>query len=202
MKNRGSRVFTVKQQLKNIFYGAKGFVLLKKMKKTGLMNKQFKERIMLSITEVNGCEMCSYVHTKVALSSGMSSEEIKQLLNGDITNIPTNEAVAILFAQHFASTKEQPETEPIERLIDEYGYQKAELIVAASNMITMTNGMGTSLDYLWNRIKFNKHKNSTILIEVFNPLFTMLLFPIFVLFFYTTSIFGYRPKPLKPLYNN
>lgn len=202
MKNRGNRVFTLKQQLKNIYYGAKGFVLLKTMKKTRLMNKKFKERIMLAITEVNGCEMCSFVHTKVALSSGMTKEEIKQILDGNTDNIPVDEAVAVMFGQHFAATKEQPDSESIKRIIDEYGYQKAELIVAASNMITMTNGMGTSMDYFWNRLRLNRNKNSNILVELFNPLFTMLLFPILTVFFFIKSFLGSKPKTLKPIYGN
>ncbi|MFC0273464.1 carboxymuconolactone decarboxylase family protein [Metabacillus herbersteinensis] len=32
---------------------------------------------MLAVTEVNGCEFCSYSHTKIALEQGMSQEEIK-----------------------------------------------------------------------------------------------------------------------------
>ena len=202
MKNRGNRVFTLKEQIKNIYYGAKGFVLLKAMKKTRLMNKKFKERIMLAITEVNGCEMCSYVHTKVALSSGMTNEEIKQILDGNTDNIPVEEAVAVMFGQHFASTKEHPEQNVVQRIIDEYGYEKAELVVAASNMITMTNGMGTSMDYLYNRLRFKRNKKSNLLVEIFNPLLTMFLFPLFVVFFFIKTFLGSKPKTLKPIYGN
>ncbi|MDY0023535.1 MAG: carboxymuconolactone decarboxylase family protein [Candidatus Izemoplasmatales bacterium] len=34
------------------------------------------ERLMLATTEVNGCELCSYAHTKMALKQGFSQEEI------------------------------------------------------------------------------------------------------------------------------
>ena len=196
-----SRVFKIKEQLRNIYYGAKGFVLLRFSKKTRLMNKKLKERIMLSITEVNGCEMCSFIHTKIALSSGMSKEDIKQILDGDTTNIPLDEAVAVMFGQDFAYSKECPSSESINRIIDEYGYSKAELIVAACNMITMTNGMGTSMDYFYNRIRLRRNKNSNIIVELFNPLLTMLLFPVFVLFFTFKTLLGAKPKPLKSLSN-
>ena len=184
MTSKKSRVFRVKEQLRNIYYGAKGFVILKTSKKYKLMNKQLKERIMLAVTEVNGCEMCSFVHTKLALSSGMSREDIKRILNGDTTNIPEEDAVAVMFGQHFAYSKEEPDRETIERIIEEYGYKKAELVLAACNMITFTNGMGTSMDYLYQRIRFKKNKNSNIVLEIINPLASMVLFPLFVLYFF------------------
>jgi len=182
-------VFSIGQQLKNIYYGAKGFVLLKKSRKYKLMNKQLKERIMLAITEVNGCAMCSYVHTKIALSSGMTSFEIKRILDGDTSDIPQGEAVALMFAQHFAYTHEKPNETTIKRLIDTYGFQKAELILAACNMITMTNGMGTSLDYLYSRLRFKRNKRSNILYEIFNPLLTMIFFPLLVILVYISTLF-------------
>lgn len=199
---KNSRIFLIKEQLKNIYKGAKGFVLLRYSKKFKLMNKQFKERIMLSITETNGCAMCSFVHTKIALSSGMSREEIKEILDGNRNNIPVNEAVAIMFGQDFAASKENPSDESISRLIEEYGSQKAELIIAACHMITMTNGMGISLDHFYHRIRFNRNKNSNIFNEVLNPLFTMVLFPVFTLFFAVKCFFRFKPSLLKTQYVN
>lgn len=190
MTEKQSRVFSIKEQLKNIYYGSKSFVLLKTSKKHKLMNKRFKERIMLAITEVNGCGMCSYIHTRIALSSGMSKEDIKQILDGDSSNIPVEEAIAIMFSQEFAYSKENPADESLVRLIKEYGLKKSELVLAASNMITMTNGMGTSMDYFYNRLRFKRNKNSNILSEILNPLLTMVLFPVLVIYFYLFNLFG------------
>lgn len=177
-----TRVFRVREQLSNIVLGSKSFIVLKYHRKSGLMNKKLKERIMLAITEVNGCSMCSYVHTQIALSSGMSKEDIAKILNGDTTTIPDSDAVAVMFAQEFAYTKENPSTESYNRLVSEYGKKKANLIVAACHMITMTNGMGTSMDYLYNRLRFKRYKKSNILVELLNPLLTMLLFPPLTIF--------------------
>ena len=56
------------------------------------MNFKFKERTMLAVTEVNGCIMCSYVHTKLSLKAGLSNEDIKEILAGDLDGIPANES--------------------------------------------------------------------------------------------------------------
>lgn len=183
MKNN-SRLFTIPEQLKNIYKASQAFVLLRTSKKTKLMNKKFKERIMLAITDVNGCAMCSFVHTKLALSSGMSREHIQELLNGDTSKVPLEEAVGVLFGQHFADSREDPSSEAINRLIDEYGPQKAELVVAACHMITMTNAMGIGMDNFYHRVQFKKVKGSRLYRELFNPLFTMILFPVLTLFFF------------------
>ena len=48
------------------------------------VSKEFRERIMLAVTEVNGCRYCSYFHSKQALEAGMTAAEVKQLANGDL----------------------------------------------------------------------------------------------------------------------
>ena len=108
MNNELLRVFKIKEQFQIINKASKGFVLLKSAKKKKLMNKNLKERIMLAVTEVNGCQLCSYVHTSIALNSGMSSENIKLILDGDTSNVPVDEAVAVLFSQEYANSKENP----------------------------------------------------------------------------------------------
>jgi len=39
--------------------------------KAGRVSCEFSERIMMAVTEVNGCLYCSYFHTQVALKAGM-----------------------------------------------------------------------------------------------------------------------------------
>ena len=177
------------EQRRNIYKASKAFVLLKTSKKTRLMNKKFKERIMLAITDVNGCAMCSFVHTKLALSSGMSREHIQELLTGDTSKVPLEEAVGVLFGQHFADSKEDPSSEAINRLIDEYGERKAELVIAACHMITMTNAMGIGMDNFYHRIQFKRVKGSRLYREILNPLLTMILFPVLTLFFFIKTPF-------------
>ena len=65
----------------------------------------FVERLMLAVTAVNKCPMCSYAHTEIALKSGMAKEEIENLLGGSYTDCPPEEGGAILFAQHYAEKK-------------------------------------------------------------------------------------------------
>ena len=78
------------------------------VKKKGLLSPHFMERIMLAVTQVNGCRVCSYAHTKMALEVGMKSEEIKNILAGVSDDIPEEEQSAILFSQHYADSRGNP----------------------------------------------------------------------------------------------
>ncbi|HKM07423.1 MAG TPA: carboxymuconolactone decarboxylase family protein [Sphaerochaeta sp.] len=76
-----------------------------KARKQGLLDKHFMERIMLGVTQVNGCPLCSYAHTKMALEMGMQEEQIEELLGGELKNIPQEQLKAVLFGQHYAEMK-------------------------------------------------------------------------------------------------
>lgn len=57
------------------------------------IDRQFSERIMMAVTEVNGCRYCSYFHTQVSLRSGMNKDEIERILDGDFDGAPQEEHI-------------------------------------------------------------------------------------------------------------
>ncbi|PAT01943.1 hypothetical protein CI105_03545 [Candidatus Izimaplasma bacterium ZiA1] len=184
---KSMRVFRLYEQVKNIKKAAKAFIILKRARKIKAFNKKFKERIMLAVTEVNGCELCSFVHTKIALSSGMTEENIAKILNNDSTAVPENEAVGVMFGQNYAYSHEQQDPLIIKRLMDVYGFETTKAIVASAEMITMTNGMGISMHLFLNRLKFRRNKKSNLFTELINPILTIVLFPIFLVFYKISS---------------
>lgn len=126
---------------------------LSNAKKKQLITNDFINHIMLSVTEVNGCELCSYVHTADALKNGMSEEDIQLMVSGSFDHMDINEGVALLFAQHYAEKKGKPSKESWERLIEIYGKEKALGILAATRMIMMGNTHGIAAGALKNRIQ-------------------------------------------------
>jgi AhpD family alkylhydroperoxidase len=134
----------------------------KQAKKSKELNNKFIERIMLAVTEVNGCEICSYKHTEVALKEGMSQEDINSLLSGKAESIPEEESVAIFFAQHYADKKGRPSKEAWQRVVDTYGEQNALGILGAIRGIMAGNTHGIAVSALLSRIKGKKIKKSKI----------------------------------------
>ena len=114
-------------------------------KVTGI-SKEFMERIMLAVTSVNDCRYCSYFHTKVAIESGCSDDEIRDILGGDFSCADHEELPALAFAQHFAESHEKPSREALKQLIKIYGVEKSHQIITACSMITMGNLFGNTID--------------------------------------------------------
>jgi AhpD family alkylhydroperoxidase len=121
-----------------------------------LVSPAFRERLMLAVTAVNGCRYCSYFHTRQALKSGITAEEISDLLAGDVANCPQDEAVAVIYAQHWAESDAHPDPEAVRRLQQTYGREKTEAIHLVLRMIRMANLLGNSWDYLIYRISFGR----------------------------------------------
>ena len=121
---------------------------------------------MLAVTEVNGCELCSYEHTKTALEMGMSEKEIQQILTGQTDSYPVEESKAILFAQHYADTKGNPSESTWEELKVTYGEDKAIAILAATRVIMFGNSFGIPMSALRSRIKGEKIESSSLIYEL------------------------------------
>lgn len=111
---------------------------------------------MLAVTAVNDCRYCSYYHTRQALKSGITEEEIRDLLAGDIAKCPKDETIAMAYAQHWAESNARPDPEAVQRLQQTYGREKTEAINLILRMIRMANLLGNSWDYLLYRISFGR----------------------------------------------
>ncbi len=125
------------------------------------VSKAFSERIMLAVTEVNGCRYCSYYHTNVALKAGLQEGEVQDILTGDLSSAPAEEIVALLFAQHYAETEGHPEEEACQRLLESYGPEKTIAIMAIIRTIMVGNVYGIMIEALENRLNRKPNPDSS-----------------------------------------
>ena len=114
----------------------------RKAKQSGSLSLQLQERLMLAVTEVNGCALCSYGHSRMALEAGLSGQEIEDLLGGQTDGAPKEELPAILFAQHYADTRGRPTAAAWAQLVSRYGQPQAAGMLGAVRMITVGNTWG------------------------------------------------------------
>ena len=118
-----------------------------------VISKPFSESVNLAISQVNGCKLCSYTHAKNALKAGMSEDEVEFLLSGGFDNAPKEQLEALLFAQHYADTKGNPDPEAKQKLLDTYGEEKTKDIMASILMMNLTNLHGNVMEALGLRLK-------------------------------------------------
>jgi len=121
-----------------------------------LISNAFRERLMLTVTEVNGCRYCQYAHAKMALDVGLSQEEIKTLSTGIFHHCPPEEVPALLYTQHWAETNANPEMETRQNVIEIYGQEKVRAMEMAMQMIRMGNLLGNTWDYFLFQISFGR----------------------------------------------
>lgn len=144
------------------------------------ISRAFMEKIMLVVTAVNGCPYCEWFHAKVAISSGLSQEELKNTLNLQFRADTSDfELVALLYAQHYAETNRQPDPDMTNHLIEFYGEKAAKHIRMVIQMISYGNLAGNTFDAFISRLKGKKAPNSNILFEaIFFVLNAPILLPI------------------------
>lgn len=160
------KMYTVREFYDALYKGLRTMKYMKKSKTDGTLSMHFIERIMLAVTEVNGCEVCTYGHTKIALEEGMSNEEIQSILAGDIATAPENEVKAIMFAQHYADTKGNPSREAWHIVEQEYGHSLSLGILGTIRMIMIGNSYGIAFSAFRSRLKGKPIKKSSVSYEL------------------------------------
>lgn len=169
---------------------ARAIVLLVRNNKSKLIDKLFIQRIHLAVTEVNGCPVCSYEHTKMALKKGMSNEEISSFLSGKENYIQPKEAKAIAFAQHYADSKGHPKLYTYSPIIEEYGEEEAKIILAAIQVMMVGNIYGLAYSAFKARLKGKTYTDSTLAYEISMVVLGGLLIPIAILHGFLKFAFG------------
>lgn len=182
--------FTFLEYYKGLLLMYKAIGVLKNNRKDSIINEAFIERIMLSVTEVNGCAACSYAHTSMALKQGFSQEEIESFLGGSDDFVVPEEAKARLFAQHYADNGGSIDKEAYKVLLDEYGKEKSEVILAAIKVMMVGNMVGIPISAFGSRLKGKPYKGSSLFYEISMMLSSILFIPISFIhsLFYKTTL--------------
>jgi AhpD family alkylhydroperoxidase len=131
--------------------------LVKEAMQSGAISFGFRERLMMVVTEVNGCRYCRWYHSAQSIKAGLSEEELRALYEGQIPDgAPAEEIPALVYARHWAQTNAVPDPEAARNLALTYSNDRAAMINVILRMIRAGNLMGNTLDWLLNRISFGR----------------------------------------------
>ncbi|MCK9522639.1 MAG: carboxymuconolactone decarboxylase family protein [Proteobacteria bacterium] len=190
------RRFKIRELYRSLVFLPRAGRKLKANKKTNFVDKNFVKRLQLAVTEVNGCAACSYQHTKMALEQGMSNEEISSFLTGGTDFVVTEEAKAILFAQHFADERGVPDKSAYAAIVEEYGEKEAEVILAACQIMIAGNMYGIPFSAFLSRLKGVKYKESTLFYELSMLVSGILFLPLAIVHGFFRGLIG-LPRAFK-----
>jgi AhpD family alkylhydroperoxidase len=134
------------------------------------LDHAFVEKIMTVVTAVNGCRYCAWFHAREAVASGLDPEEVRSMMNLQFhADASEEELPALVYAQHYAETRGNPDPEMKAKLVAAYGEKKAEQVQTVIRMITFGNLSGNTFDAFLSRMKGVKAEGS-------NPLFEFIFF--------------------------
>lgn len=134
--------------------------------RSGRGNRAFAEKIMLVVTQVNGCRYCSYVHVRMALRSGVAGDEMERLLALEIDGFPQEQAIGLAFAQHYAETAGRADPQAESRFREYYGSRMSRDIMSWIRMITLGNLAGNTVDAFLSRLRGRPAAGSSLLGEL------------------------------------
>ena len=172
-----------------LYKGIRTIPFMIRATKSKQMDQQFIERIMLAVTEVNGCDICSYAHTKMALESGMSNEEIQNMLDGVVSDVPKQQLLAVMFAQHYAESRSDFSEQAWQNIISQYGEALALGILGSIRVIMMGNVLGIPWNSFFMRFKNKPDQRSSIAYEIKIMILGSLMIPIVLIHTFFATLF-------------
>jgi AhpD family alkylhydroperoxidase len=152
MQGFGKRFYTPRtfaRDLRDVFAHMSSF---RETARSERVSRGFAEKIMLAVTQVNGCRYCAYGHTRAALREGVDAGEIARIMSGELEGLAEEEAVALAFAQHWTESGGHPDPDAERRFREYYGPQVSTDILNWMRMIQMGNLMGNTFDALLYRL--------------------------------------------------
>ncbi len=178
MKTPGRPLYSIAEAYIILYMAFLTIPQLSRAKKKGFLEQKFIERIMLAVTEVNGCDICSYAHTKMALEAGLNDKEIQNLLAGLSGDVPPEELPAVMFAQHYADTRGKPSQAAWDQVNKTYGRPKALGILGAVRVMMMGNTYGIPWSSFFKRLKGKPDKRSSLPYELGMLVCSILFVPV------------------------
>jgi AhpD family alkylhydroperoxidase len=118
------------------------------------VSNSFESKLMLTVTAVNGCRYCAWVHSGLASRRHVAPEEVRALLAGAIDRpVGDDEASGLLFAQHYAQRDRRPDSEAVARLRDAYGRETADEIMLILRIISLGSLSGNTFKSFLERVR-------------------------------------------------
>ncbi len=159
-------IYTTRLLFRDLGFLFKNFPKIIAAMRNKKIGKVFMEKIMTVVTAVNGCRYCEWYHAKKAVASGISENEVKNMLQLQFETDATDfEIPGLLYAQHYAETKRSPEKEMTDKLNEFYGEETAYHIYLMIRIIFFGNLSGNTFDAFLSRLKGNRAANSNVVFE-------------------------------------
>jgi AhpD family alkylhydroperoxidase len=146
--------------------------------KNNIIDDVLKEKIMLAVTEINGCELCDTFHSKEAKKLGIDLEVSSDISIGKINIATSKEDLAIAFSKNYTENNRKIDKEKWIKLIENFGIEGAKGVLGVVRVITLGNASGIAFGALTSRLKFKPVEGSRFFNELSVTLSILLFLPL------------------------
>lgn len=108
----------------------------------------FRQRLWLVVTSVNDCRYCRYLHSTIALRSGVSFDEVKTLSSGVITDSPAEERLRLEYGLQWAKQDGRTNPDARARLVASDGRRTVRVLELVLRVIRFANLFGSTWDLM------------------------------------------------------
>lgn len=118
------------------------------------MDPGFREEVMLTVAQANGCRYCSFVHQEWAIRNGVSDEEIAQLEGADPAHFDRTRWSALVYARSLAENNfESTPAEIAEDAAKHFSRGERRDIEAVALVMHIVNRSANTMDALASRLR-------------------------------------------------
>lgn len=130
---------------------------IEKAMRSDMVDPAFRERLMLTVTEVNQCRYCRAFHVRQAYQVGLSDGEVLSFTQGNLPQtIPEDQRLAVLYVRSWAVGNGKAEAGFDDQLLEAYGEDGFDAIEIILRMIRMGNLLGNTWDFILYRLSFGR----------------------------------------------
>lgn len=161
------RIYNLRLLLKDTAYFTSNLPAVSRVLYSPSIDRSFAEKIMLTITSVNNCRYCTWLHSDLAGLTGVQNSEIENILQHSFEDVKEYEKPALIYALHYAETNRNPDSDLKNELFEFYGEKIAAEIEIYIRLIFFGNLSGNTMDAFISRLRGIPAIDSSPLFEAF-----------------------------------
>jgi AhpD family alkylhydroperoxidase len=121
----------------------------------GRLDDVLRERVMVSVSRVNACRGCTFVHTRWALRSGVTADELDAIGLADLGPLDRRSRAAVVYATALAEHRfrASPPPEVAAAVAVELTPAEVEAVEAVARAMAVANLTASTVEALADRLR-------------------------------------------------
>ena len=122
------------------------------------LDDALRERVMVAVSRVNACRGCTFVHTRWALHSGVTADELDAIGLDELGRLDRRSRAAIVYATALAETRfrASPPPEIAAAVAAELTPAELEAVEAVARMMAFANLAASTAQALLGRLRLRR----------------------------------------------